>query len=65
MTYIEQIRYTKSTQFGQEKTNKHKHFRRDGLRDKQELSLGQMGPFPGQNGTCPWDKPAFLCLIPQ
>ena len=22
-------------------------------------------PFPGQTGTCPWDKPAFLCLIPQ
>ena len=40
------------------KANKHKHFRRDGLRDKQEPSLGQ-------NGTRPWDKPAFLCLIPQ
>ena len=22
-------------------------------------------PSPGQNGTRPWDKPAFLCLIPQ
>ena len=36
---------------GQEKTNKHKHFRRDGLRDKQEPSLGQMGPLPGTK----WD----------
>ena len=53
---------------GRKKTNKHKHFRRDGLRDKQEPSLGQMGPLPGTkvlNGTRPWDKPAFLCLIPQ
>ena len=51
--------------FGQEKTNKHKHFRQDGVRDKQEPSRGQMGPLPGQNGTRPWDKPAFLCWIPQ
>ena len=29
------------------KTNKHKPFRRDGVRDKQEPSLGQMGPLPG------------------
>ena len=36
---------------GQEKTNKHKHFRRDGLRGKQEPSLGQMGPLPGTK----WD----------
>ena len=36
---------------GQEKTNKHKHFRRDGLWDKQEPSLGQMGPLPGTK----WD----------
>ena len=36
---------------GKKKTNKHKQFRRDGLRDKQELSLGQMGPFPGTK----WD----------
>ena len=49
---------------GKKKTNEHNHFRRDGVRDKQELSLGQMGPL-GQNGTRPWDKPAFLCLIPQ
>ena len=38
-------------EFGQKKTNKHKHFRRDGLRDKQEPSLGQTGPLPGTN----WD----------
>ena len=36
---------------GEKKTNKHKHFRRDGLRDKQEPSLGQMGPLPGTK----WD----------
>ena len=36
---------------GKQKTNKHKHFRRDGLRDKQEPSLGQMGPLPGTK----WD----------
>ena len=36
---------------GKKKTNKHKHFRRDGVRDKQEPSLGQMGPLPGTN----WD----------
>ena len=36
---------------GKKKTNKHKHFRRDGLRDKQEPSLGQMGPLPGTK----WD----------
>ena len=48
------------------KTNKHKHFGRDGVRDKQELSLGQSGTPPlGQIGTCPWDKPAVFCLIPQ
>ena len=35
--------------FGQEKTNKHKHFGRDGVRDKQEPSLGQTGPVPGTN----------------
>ena len=22
-------------------------------------------PSPGPTGTCPWDKPAFFCLIPQ
>ena len=33
------------------KTNKQKHFGRDGVRDKQELSLGQTGPLPGTN----WD----------
>ena len=38
-------------QIGQEKTNKHKHFGRDGVRDKHEPSLGQMGPLPGTN----WD----------
>ena len=32
---------------GKKKSNKHKHFRRDGVRDKQEPSLGQMGPLPG------------------
>ena len=37
--------------FGQEKANKHKHFRWDGVRDKQEPSLGQMGPLPGTK----WD----------
>ena len=36
---------------GKNKTNKHKHFRRDSLRDKQEPSLGQMGPLPGTK----WD----------
>ena len=36
---------------GQEKNNKHKHFGRDGVRDKQEPSLGQTGPLPGTN----WD----------
>ena len=36
---------------GKKKTNKHKHFRRDGLRDKQEPFLGQMGPLPGTK----WD----------
>ena len=36
---------------GKKKTNKHKHFRRDGVRDKQEPSLGQMGPLPGTK----WD----------
>ena len=36
---------------GKEETNKHKHFRRDGVRDKQEPSLGQMGPLPGTK----WD----------
>ena len=34
-------------QSGKEKTNKHKHFGRDGVRDKHE---------PGTNGTPPWDK---------
>ena len=34
-----------------EKPNKHKHFGRDGVRDKQEPPLAQMGPFPGTN----WD----------
>ena len=42
---------------GKKKTNKHKHFRRDGVRDKQEPSLGtngtpprdKMGPVPGTN----------------
>ena len=36
---------------GKKKTDKHKHFRRDGPRDKQEPSLGQMGPLPGTK----WD----------
>ena len=36
---------------GKKKTNKHKHFRRDGVRDKQAPSLGQMGPLPGTK----WD----------
>ena len=36
---------------GKKKTNKHKHFRRDGVRDKHEPSLGQTGPLPGTN----WD----------
>ena len=36
---------------GKKKTNKHKHFRRDGVQDKQEPSLGQMGPLPGTK----WD----------
>ena len=38
-----------SMQPRQEKTNKHKHFGRDGVRDKQEQSLGQNGPVPGTN----------------
>ena len=36
---------------GQEKNNKYKHFRRDGLWDKQEPSPGQMGSLPGTK----WD----------
>ena len=36
---------------GKKKANKHKHFRWDGVRDKQEPSLGQMGPLPGTK----WD----------
>ena len=49
-------------QSGKEKTNKHKHFGRDGVRDKQEPSLGQMGPLrawvklgpvPGTNRPSP------------
>ena len=36
---------------GKKKTNKHKHFGRDGVRDRQEPSLGQTGPLPGTN----WD----------
>ena len=36
---------------GKEKTNKHKHLRQDGVRDKQEPSLGEMGPLPGTK----WD----------
>ena len=38
-----------SDSFGQEKNNKHKHFGRDGVRDKQEPFLGQTGPLPGTN----------------
>ena len=36
---------------GKKKTNEQKHFRRDGVRDKQAPSLGQMGPLPGTK----WD----------
>ena len=36
---------------GKKKTNKHKHFRQDDVRDKQEPFLGQMGPLPGTK----WD----------
>ena len=39
------------TSRARKKTNKQKHFRRDGVRDKQEPSLGQMGPLPGTK----WD----------
>ena len=53
---------------GQEKSNKHQHFGRDGVRDNP--SLGQIGPLPGTNwdpslgqiGTRPWEKPAN-CLL--
>ena len=46
---------------GKRKTNKHKHFGRDGVRDKQEPSLGQIGtrprdkpgPVPGTNRPFP------------
>ena len=38
-----------TTALGQEKTNKHKHFGRDGPWDKRD-------PVPGTNGTRPWDK---------
>ena len=50
---FEQVKSTLSGSYtsGKKKTNKHKHFRRDGVRDKQELSLGQMGPLPGTK----WD----------
>ena len=34
---------------GKKKTNKHKHFGRDGVRDKHEPSLGQTRPLPGTN----------------
>ena len=44
-------RLPKSYSSGKKKTNKHKHFGRDGVRDKQEPSLGQMGPLPGTK----WD----------
>ena len=50
---------------GKKITNKHRHFRRDGVRDKQAPSLGQMGSLPGTKWTRPWDKPAFLCLVPR
>ena len=44
--------YDSGLQFvGQEKPDKHKHFERDGVQDKQEPSLGQTGPLPGTN----WD----------
>ena len=33
------------------KTNNHRHFGQDGVRDKQDPSLGQTGPLPGTN----WD----------
>ena len=39
------------TKITQEKTSKHEHFGWDGVRDKQEPSLGQTGPFPGAT----WD----------
>ena len=35
------------TNRARKKTSKHKHFGRDGGRDKQEPSPGQMGPLPG------------------
>ena len=38
-----------SKRSGKKKTNKHKHFRRDGVRDKRD-------PVPGTNGTPPRDK---------
>ena len=39
-------------QSGKKETNKHKHFGRDGVRDKQEPSLGQTDwdPYVGQTG---------------
>ena len=43
--------HREALQSGKKKTNKHKHFGRDGVRDKQEPSLGQTGPLPGTN----WD----------
>ena len=51
ITGVREHRNLKAPQFGQEKTKKHKHFWRDGARDKHEPSPGQTGPLPGTN----WD----------
>ena len=46
---------------GKTKTNKHKHFGRDGVWDKHEPSWDKGDPSLGQTGTRPWDKPAVFC----
>ena len=63
------------------KTSKHKHLGRDGVRDKQEPSLGQTGPVCGTTvhslfsstvkspfcPVCPWDGWRFVpgTIVPQ
>ena len=53
------------TNLGQEKTNKHKHFWRDGVRDNRNRHWDKPGPVTGTNRDPSWDKPAVLSLITQ
>ena len=50
---------------GQGKTNKRKHFGRDGVGDKQESSLRQKGPVPGTNRGLSLGQTGGFCLIPH